>query len=264
VLLGAVPGFTPFARGATALPPDDAATAVALAGPLASAYDAGALVAVAGLVTTYAYGFGALAGAVGPSCAVSHPLFGNVSVSAASSGYDSGLAPAWIVAYANTTAGTESYLAVLGPVVYMLRTVSGASCGAGAGLSAIPPEYVSSEEAAAAANGGAGAFLAAHSSANAVYLLLENSTTGEPVWEVVYTNCSYDPGTGGLGGGEAGDLFLAEVNASDGAVIASTYSPGVTNCSAGLGAGVFPSTTSTARPHGPEDARPRPTDGPGG
>ena len=262
VLLGAVPGFTPFAHGAGSPPSDDATTALALAGPLASAYDAGALVAVAGLVTTYAYGFGELAGAVDPSCAVSHPLFENISVPADGGGYDSGLAPAWIVAYANTTAGTESYLAVLGPEVYFLGTLSGASCAAGENLSAISLQSVSSEKAASAANGGAGAFLAAHPSANAVYLLLENTTTSEPVWEVAYTNCSYDPGTGGLGGGEAGDLFLAEVNASDGVVIASTYSPGVANCSAGLGGVTSLSTASFDRPLGPEEARPRSTDGP--
>lgn len=209
---------------------------VGTANSTAKPYDPGSLVLAAGVSTTYSFSLGKIPSSV-TTCPVKDGLSSNFTVPAQSGSYSSGDASLWIFVYVNAATPSESIVAVVGGTGYFLGQVTGSTCVNASSIAALTGSYVSSSQAASAADGDAGSFFAAHSSANALYLLLENNTSKEPEWVIVYTNCSYNPTTNTTSGGAKADLFAAFVDGRTGSVIISAFEPGALNCSAGLDLG---------------------------
>lgn len=242
LLLGLVPGVHLFGSSSSATSVSSSSSALGPASALAAEHDAGALVLVAGISTTYSFQFGKLSGLTGASCPVTDPLSTNLTVPGENGSYSSGEAPVWLFVYYNATALTQSLIAVLGSTAYFLGALSGASC-VDRTLASLPATFLSSTSAASVADENAGSFLSAHPAANAIDLLLENNTTKTPEWFFVYTNCSYDFSTNQTLGGTKADLFAGEVNGATGSLIHAISEPGFANCSAG-----FPAAAVTEGP----------------
>ncbi len=216
--LGAVPGVSLFGsmgsgNGISSY------TAESRAAGLASAHEAGALVAIVGIAPMTSFPFGQLQG--NATCSVADPLASNVTVPAETGGYAGGKADFWLLAYFNSVGRSASAIAVIAGTAYFLGNVSGSSCLGSLTVPSLPDSYIDSVQAADAFNADAGAFLAGHAAANAVYALVDNATFG-PVWLVLYTNCSYDPVTNTTTGGSTA-LLSGVVDGSDGSLLLGGY-----------------------------------------
>jgi hypothetical protein len=202
-------------------------SALGHAAGVASAHGAGVLVLETGVSTTFSFSYGKVTG--NTSCPVTDPLATNFTVPSATGGYSSGDATLWLFLYANSTGPSESVVAVVGSTAYFLGQVTGSTCVSSTSFLPIPAGTVDSTTAAGAFDQDAGSFLSAHSSANAVYALVNNSTEG-PEWLIAYTNCSYDPANNTTSGGDAGDLDSGIVNGTTGTLITSNFDSDL-NCS---------------------------------
>jgi len=227
IAAGVIPGVSFWGKGSSSSAVSSAA-AEASAAPVASAHDAGALVAIIGFAPTVSFTIPNETGNL--SCPLAHAYDKNITVPSASGGYSSGAGTLWAFAYYNAGADSESVVLVVAGTVYFLGTESGASCVGSITARPLPSSFISSAQAATAADADAGTFVHAHAQANGVFLL-ENNASGAD-WEIIYTNCSYDPATGNASGGPLGDIFLGEVNASSATVVESADLPGGANCSA--------------------------------
>ena len=227
IAAGAIPGLS-FGSGGSGSSAVSSSSAEASAAPVASAHDAGALVAIVGIAPTVSFTIPNETG--NGTCPLADAYDKNISVPSAGSGYSGGSGTLWAFAYYNAGADSESVVLVVAGTPYFLGTESGASCVGTISAHALPSSFISSAQAASAADADAGGFLHAHAQANGLFVL-ENNGTGA-AWEIVYTNCSYDPSTGNASGGPLGDLFVGEVNASAPTVLASADLPGGANCSA--------------------------------
>jgi len=205
-------------------------SALASAASVASEYHLGELYLVVGISMPYSYVLPNVTGNV--SCPLAHAYDKNITIPAESGSYSSGNAAAWYLLYESSSPVSESVVVVVGATVYYLGTVSGAGCVDDLALTPVPTDAVSSAVAATSADSDAGSYLSAHAESTAVYVLTANGSVA--VWDIVYTNCSYDPSTGVTSGGTAGDLFVANITATTGAVVDDANENDV-NCSALLG-----------------------------
>jgi hypothetical protein len=226
---GVVPGVSLFGSSGSGNGVSSS-TATEEASGVAAAHGVGSLLLLIGAATTYAFSFGEVSG--NSTCSVTDPLSSNFTVPASTGGYASGQATVWLLLYANASGPSESLIAVVGSATYFLGTVTGSDCFDTSGLAALTGTYVSSTQAAAALDADAGSFVNAHGQANALYVLIHN-TTSAPEWLIAYTNCSYDPATNTTTGGSDADLVLGVVNGTDGSVVGAETSDSL-NCSAAL------------------------------
>jgi len=241
---GVVPGVKLFGSGSSGPAVASSSSALGSANSTAAQYGAGALIAAIGVSLSYSYSFGALGSFTGTDCKAAHTLASNVSVPAETGSYSAGEAPLWVFLYNNTTAGTDSIIAVIGSTPYYLGTLSGSGCVSASVGAAISPGYVSSSTAASLVDSDAGSFISSHGSANAFYLLFENATAHAPEWVIIYTNCSYDFATNKTTGGSAAQLFLGEVNAATDTALLTTTD--TLSCSGTISAvGIAPSIGAT-------------------
>lgn len=235
--LGLVPGVHLFPSTSHSNGSSSSA-AIGPANQTAASHDPGALIAVVGASTTYSFSFGEIPASL-TACSVAGGLTSNVTVPAQGGSYSAGAATVWIFAYVNRSTPSETFVAVVGSTPYFLGQLTGAPC-VNTTTPAITGPYESSSAAAGQLDGSAGAFLSAHGSANALYFLLENSTSDRADWGILYTNCSYDPATGNSSGGPRGDAFEGLVDAVSGAVLDSATALGSVECSTTGSPGVAP------------------------
>lgn len=237
--LGVVPGVHLYPTTSTGSSTgSSSASAIGPANQTAASHAPGHLVAVVGASTTYPFSFGKIPSSI-TTCAVTGGLTTNLTVPAQSGSYSDGEASVWVFAYVNLSTPSETLVAVVGTVAYFLGQLTGASC-VNTTVPALAGPYESSTAAAGQIDPSAGAFLLAHPSANALYFLLQNSTSGHADWGVVFTNCSYDPSTNATAGGPRGDLFEGVLDAVSGAVLESVTELGSAECSAPTSHGPSP------------------------
>ncbi|HXX92062.1 MAG TPA: hypothetical protein VEN81_00420, partial [Planctomycetota bacterium] len=137
LVAGFIPGVSLFSKsGGGSTPAISSTGALSEAGTLATAHDAGALVLVAGVSTTYSFQGGKEAG--NASCPVHDALASNFTVPAQTGSYSSGDATLWVFVYVNTVGDNESMIAVAGTNTYFLGTVSGSSCVSLSSLETLP------------------------------------------------------------------------------------------------------------------------------
>jgi len=178
------------------------------------------------------------------NCSVSQ--FTGVSYPAFTGNYSNGLLSTWVVGFANAAGSSEVFVLVQGGTARVAEQVGGPNCNFGSvAAAALPSSLVSSAQAAQAllSTSNFSTFVRANPSANAEYfvfpfgaLLGQNSGLA---WTVVYTTCSIlDPSTGPA----EGSSVSGTVNASTGAVVATSYTPSE-SCA-------FPGTGSSPTPIG--------------
>lgn len=247
---GLVPGVSLF-KSSSGSNGTSSSSASGHASGTAAAHGSGKLVAMFGVSTTFSFSFGYIKGS--GSCAVSGGLASaadNFTVPAQSGSYSSGDATLWVFVYFNASTPSESIIAVVGSSPYFLGMISGSSCVSVSGLVPIPSNVADSASAAGAFDADAGSFLAAHSTANALYLLLVNNTSKAPEWIVAYTNCSYDQQTNMTLGGQDGDLALGLLNGTTTSVITTVFESDL-NCTAlNLSSASLYSTPASPAPGG--------------
>ena len=197
------------------------------AAPVAATHDAGALVLLAGVNSLNSYSFGTDLGST--LCPLTGGLSANITVPAVSGNYSNGNAELWLFIYYNSTAPSESIVAVVGSTAYFLGTIAGALCVSAPPFQALPAHPASSSSAASSLQSSAAPFTARYGSANSIYVLIENNTSTDPTWYAIYTPCGYDPTTNTTTGGNATSTFLGEANGSTGSYIFG-YTESDVNC----------------------------------
>lgn len=228
--LGLIPGVASPFKASSSGGGDSSSSAVGHAAGLAASSGAGKLLFEIGISMPFSFSFGYVKG--NSSCPITGGFAStsdNFTVPAESSNYSSGLASLWLLMYYNSSVPSESVLAVVGSTPYFLGKLSGASCLTDTDLPTIPSGTIDSTAAASALAPFASPFTSAHASATAVYLLVDEKTSG-PEWVVIFTNCSYDPDTNTTIGGKMADAFLGGVNASTGSLF-PTETTSSLNCS---------------------------------
>jgi hypothetical protein len=138
----------------------------------------------------------------------------------------SGASPAWAFGYRNQS-DALAVVTVLDGHAQVLLTLSGGYCSLYAQLfMPIPGNVIDSSQAAAAVQPDAAAFLAAHPNASAEYGLTAGVHLGTirlgNTWSILYNSCPLNSSTGGTG-----DQFNATVNATNGQVLTTHTSTGV-------------------------------------
>jgi hypothetical protein len=232
--LGIIPGIHPFASSSGSANGVSSASAGATAAPVAASHGSGQLLLMLGLGLTFSYTLPANYVNESTGCPVTGGSSSSVTIPAQSGGYANGDAAAWFLLYNNTSAVSSSFVLVVGSTPYFLGTIAGPDCSVSSeNLSFLPSTFVSSTTAASAAGSALSGFTSSHSSANAIYLL-ENNTSIGFAWYIIYTNCSYNPTTEQLTGGAEGEAGYGLVNASTGALIGAILdisSPNFIDCS---------------------------------
>jgi hypothetical protein len=166
------------------------------------------------------------------------------SIPSTSTSGSSGTTNAWLIIYANATAGALE-VAVFGSVVAPVLTIAVyGSCGLGASALSLGANYVNSPAAETTAyNEGGSTFVAAHPSYNVEEILVPTvtekidgiTTTSGSTWEIAYTDCNVAADDGATLGGAAPAQFLASINATTGTFIRGIDS--TTACASSGGAG---------------------------
>ena len=226
--LGVVPGVSLFgSKGGSS--GSSSAAAEGSAAPVAASHDAGSLVLVAGVNSVYSFSFGTDLGS--KVCPFTGGLAANVTVPAVTGNYSNGNAELWVFVYYNSSAPSESIVAVVGSSTYFLGTVAGVLCVSAPPFQGLPAHTTSSSSVASTLQSSAAPFTSHYGSANSIYVLFENNSSTSPTWFVIYTPCGYNPATNETTGGNAQSTFLGEVNGSTGAYIIGGSESGV-NCTA--------------------------------
>jgi len=140
--------------------------------------------------------------------------------------YAAGLSPAWIFLYYQASPVAEFAVVVINGAGTYIGEVTGSSCvGSGLANDTVPSNAIDSSAAGAAAAGtsNGSAFVTAHSSADADYVLFgsNNSLYGDS-WLVTFTTCQ-----AGVTG--AGSEYFAAVNATT-SVVPFSFGPLSINC----------------------------------